>query len=171
MRVTRFLAALALVVLAHALGLRLIPGFSQAVDLFLVLVVLNALNGNSATALLGGLAVGVAQDALTGGLFGLYGCADTIIGYGAARASQRLVIERATGVLPLAAVASVVQQAIVVGLATVMLPDPHLPAPIWLAVRAATSGLLGVIAYSAAGWWRNSSDRRRRRRRDRLQMD
>jgi len=169
-RMMRFLAGLAAVVLAHAVGVRLHPEFPQAVDLFIVLVVLHGLDGRSAPALAGGLAAGMVQDALTGGLFGLYGCADTIIGYGTARASQRLVIDRAGGVLPLAAVAAVVQQVVVVGLATAMLPDPRLPDPLWLIVRAVSSGLLATLLYAGGGWWRRDADRRKRRRRERLQL-
>lgn len=171
MRTGRFVAALVLAVIAHAVGVRLHPGFAQTFDLFVTLAVLKALDGDSATGLLGGLAAGMAHDALTGGLFGLFGLADTIVGYGMARLSQRLVIERALGVFPVAAVAAVVQQALVVGLALLMLPDPRLPDPRWLAVRALTTGLLATLLYASSRWWAGSGGRRRRRRRDKIQLD
>jgi rod shape-determining protein MreD len=170
MRAGRFAIALALAVLVHAVGVRLHPQFGQAVDLFLVLTVLFALAGDSRAALLGGLAAGTAHDALAGGLFGIFGFADTIVGYGVARLSQRLVIERPSGVLPVAAVASVVQQAVAVGLALSLLPDPRLPDPIWLAIRAAVSGVLGMLLFGLGRWWRGGADRRRRRRREKIQL-
>ena len=170
MRAGRFALALALAVLVHAAGVRIHPGFAQAVDLFLVLVVLHALDGDSRAGLLGGLAAGSVHDALAGGLFGLFGFADTIIGYGVARLSQRLVIERPSGVLPVAAVAAVVQQAVAVGLALVLLPDPRLPDPVWLAVRAGTSGVLGTLLFALGRWWRGGADRRRQRKRERIQL-
>jgi len=170
MRAGRFAVGLVLAVVVHAAGVRIHPGFAQAVDLFLVLVVLHALDGDSRAGLLGGLAAGSVHDALAGGLFGLYGFADTIIGYGVARLSQRLVIERPSGVLPVAAVAAVVQQAITVGLAMVLLPDPRLPDPVWLAVRAGTSGVLGTLLFALGRWWRGGADRRRQRKRERIQL-
>jgi rod shape-determining protein MreD len=169
-RAGRFAVALALAALLHAAGVRLHPSFAQAVDLFLVLVVLHALDGDSRAGLLGGLAAGTVHDALAGGLFGLFGFADTIVGYGVARLSQRLVIERPSGVLPVAAVAAVVQQAVAVGLAVVLLPDPRLPDPGWLAVRAATSGVLGTALFALGRWWRGGADRRRQRKRERIQL-
>jgi len=170
MRAGRFALALALAVLAHAAGVHLYPAFGRAVDLFLVLAVLHALDGDSRAGLLGGLAAGTAHDALAGGLFGLFGFADTIVGYGVARLSQRLVIERPSGVLPVAAVAAVVQQAVAVGLAVVLLPEPRLPEPVWLAVRAVTSGVLGTLLFAFGRWWRGGADRRRQRKRERIQL-
>lgn len=170
MRTGRFALGLALAVIVHAAGVRVHPAFAQAVDLFLVLVVLHALDGDSRAGLLGGVAAGLVHDALSGGLFGLFGFADTIVGYGVARLSQRLVIERPSGVLPVAAVAAVVQQAVAVGLAVVLLPDPRLPDPIWLAVRAGTCGVLGTVLFGLGRWWRGGADRRRQRKRERIQL-
>jgi rod shape-determining protein MreD len=167
-RSIRFAAGLALAVLVYAAGVRIAPASVQAVDLFLVVAVLNALDGNAFAGLAGGLAAGLAQDALTGGLFGLYGFADTLIGYATARAAQRLVIERASGVLPVVAVATVVQQAVVVGLAWLLLPDPRFPDPRWLAVRALTCGLLGALIYASGGWWRRRLAEQRLRRMHKL---
>lgn len=170
MRAGRFALALGLAVLVHTAGVHLHPGFAQAVDLFLVLVVLHALDGDSRAGLLGGLAAGTAHDALAGGLFGLFGFADTIVGYGVARLSQRLVIERPTGVFPVAVVAAVVQQTVAVGLAMVLLPEPRLPEPVWLAARAATSGVLGTLFFALGRWWRGGADRRRQRKREKIQL-
>lgn len=170
MRAGRFALALAAAVVAHSVGVRWIPAFGQAVDLFLVLAALNALGGDSRAGLLGGLAAGLVHDTVTGGLFGIFGFADTIVGYGVARLSQRLVIERPSGVLPVAAVAAVVQQAVVVGLALVLLPEPHLPEPPWLVLRAVTCGALGTLLFALGRWWRGGADRRRRRKRERIQL-
>ncbi len=170
MRAGRFALALGLAILVHAIGVRLHPAFGQAIDLFLVLAVLNALDGDSRAGLLGGLAAGTAHDALAGGLFGLFGFADTLVGYGVARLSQRLVIERPSGVLPVAAVAAVVQQAVAVGLALALLPEPRLPDPLWLAIRAAVVGVLGMLFFAFGRWWRGGADRRRRRRQERIQL-
>jgi len=54
------------------------PNFARAVDIFLVVAALYGLRGNSLSGLLVGLVVGLLQDTLTSGLFGLFGFADTI---------------------------------------------------------------------------------------------
>lgn len=170
MRALKFFGALALAVLIHFIGVKVSPTFARAVDVFLVVVVLHALEGNSLSALLVGLLVGLFHDTLTNGPFGLFGFADTIVGYGTARLAQRLVIQRATGVLAVVAFASALQQAIVVGLASLLLPEPALPEAWWVAVQAGTCGVIGMAAYVASSRWRRSSEARRRGRMSRLRL-
>jgi rod shape-determining protein MreD len=167
----RFFAAVALAVLVHFVGMSVSPTFGRVVDVFLVVVALHGLRGNSLTALLVGLLVGLLHDTLTGGPFGLFGFADTIVGYVTARLAQRLVIQRATGVLAVVAFASALQQAIVVGLAFLLLPAPELPSPLWVAVQAGACGVLGLVVYIASGHWRRTSDARRRGRMSRLRLE
>jgi rod shape-determining protein MreD len=166
----RFFAAVAAAVLFHLLGVRLIPNFTMFLDVFVVVVVLYGLEGESLPALFAGLFIGLVHDSLTGGPFGLFGFADTIIGYGAARLAQRLVIQRATGVLALVSFAAVAQQAIFVGLAFLLLPAPEVPNPVWVAIRAGACGLLGMSIYIASAHWRKASEARRRGRASRLRL-
>jgi rod shape-determining protein MreD len=167
----KLLAAIALAALVHFVGMSISPLFGRVVDVFLVVVTLHGLNGSSLSALLVGLLVGLLQDSLTSGPFGLFGFADTIIGYVTARLAQRLVIQRATGVLGVVSFASVLQQALVTGLAVLLLPAPELPNPIWAAVRAGACGLLGMAVYVATSRWRRSSEARRRGRMSRLRLN
>jgi cell shape-determining protein MreD len=170
--VLRFFAALAVAVLFHLLGVRLVSEFSLVFDVFVVLVVLYGLQTSSFTALFIGMLVGLTHDSLAGGgNFGLFGFADTIIGYGAARLAQRLVIQRATGVLALVSFATVAQQAIVIGLMFLMLPSPELPNPAWVAIKAGACGLLGMFIYVASAHWRRASEARRRGRMSRLRLN
>ncbi|HKI01826.1 MAG TPA: rod shape-determining protein MreD [Thermoanaerobaculia bacterium] len=171
MNVLKLLAAIALAALVHFVGMSISPFFGRVVDVFLVLVALHGLNGNSLSALLVGLLVGLLQDSLTSGPFGLFGFADTIIGYVTARLAQRLVIQRATGALAVVSFASVLQQALVTGMAFLLLPAPELPNPIWAAVRAGACGLLGMAVYVATSRWRRSSEARRRGRMSRLRLN
>lgn len=170
MSALRFFAAVAAAVLFHLLGVRLIPNFTMFLDVFLVVVVLYGLEGESLPALFAGLFIGLVHDSLTGGPFGLFGFADTIIGYGAARLAQRLVIQRATGVLALVSFAAVAQQAIFVGLAFLLLPAPEVPNPVWVAIRAGACGLLGMSIYIASARWRRAAEARRRGRASRLRL-
>ena len=166
----KLLAAIALAALVHFVGMSLWPGFGRTVDVFLVVVVLHGLGGNSFSALVVGLIAGLLQDTLTSGPFGLFGFADTIVGYVTARLAQRLVIQRPTGVLAVVGFASALQQAVVVVLTLVLLPSPELPSPLWVAVRAGATGVLGLAVYVAMGNWRRSSEARRRGRMNRLRM-
>jgi rod shape-determining protein MreD len=170
-RSLKLLAAVVLAALIHFVGVRLWPDFARATDVFLVVVALYGLEGSSLSALLAGMLVGLLQDTLTSGPFGLFGFADTIIGYATARLAQRLVIQRPTGVLALVGFASALQQAIVLGLAFVLLPSPETPSPLWTAIRAASCGLLGMAVYVAGGSWRRSAEARRRGRMSKLRLD
>src|SRR5215217_4430773 len=164
----KLLAGLAAAVLLHLGLMQLWPELARPLDVFLVVVVLYGLGGNSLASLFAGMAVGLVHDTLTNNPFGLFGFADTIVGYSAARLAQRLVIQRATGVLAVVSFAAVLQQALVTGLAFLLLPAPELPNPIWAAVRAGACGLLGMAVYIATSRWRRSSEARRRGRMSRL---
>ena len=170
MRPLRFLGALALTVLLHALLVGLGARSLQVVDVFLVLIVLNALSGSSLAGMLGGTAAGLAEDVLSGVVFGLHGFAGTIIGYAASRISHRLVLRRAAGVLLLVAAAVLVQAALLLGLSALVLPELLLPDPVWLLIRAAVSGVLGALLYVSVVSWRQGADVRRLRRTRRLKL-
>jgi rod shape-determining protein MreD len=164
-------AAVALAILAHFVGMALLPGAARLVDFLLVVVVLYALTGRSLSALLLGLAVGLFYDSLATGPFGLFGFADTIVGYAAARIAQRLVIQRPTGVLAVVGFASALQQAIVAVLTYLLLPVAAASEPLWVVLaRCAATGLVGMIVYVALIQGRRAVDARRRGRLGRLRM-
>lgn len=167
----KLLAGIALAALVHFVGMSLYPRFGEAVDVFLVVVALHGLRGNSLSGLWVGLLVGLLHDTLTSGPFGLLGFADTIAGYVTARLAQRLVIQRATGVLAVVSFVSVLQQAVVTGLAFLLLPNPELPNPLWAVIRAGACGLVGMAAYIVGSHWRRGADARRRGRMSRLRLD
>lgn len=156
--------------LVHLVGARLFPDFPQVLDVLLVVVALHALSGNSLAALLVGLFIGLLQDTLTGSLYGLHGFAGTLVGYCTARLAQRLVIQRATGILIVVSFALVLQQALVALLAFILLPDPPLPDPLWVAIKAGASGVLGMLVYVVAGEWSRAAESRRRGRMNRLRL-
>ncbi len=167
----RLVLGLVAALLVHLVGVHLFPDFPRVMDVFLVFVALRALSGNSLAGLLLGLAAGLIHDNLTGGFYGLYGFADTIVGYGVARLAQRLVIQRATGVFGVVGLASVLQQAVLVGLAFLLLPDPVLPSLWWAGAKAAVCGLVGMVVYAAAGSLADNYETRRRSRMSRLRLE
>ncbi|MBV8199509.1 MAG: hypothetical protein JOZ15_02690 [Acidobacteria bacterium] len=174
MRAAKLLAGLAVAVLVHLAGTRLLPSFPQRVDVFLVVVALSALEGSSLPALLFGLLAGLVQDTLTSGPFGLFGFADTAVAYGMARLAQRLVIQRATGVFAVVSFASLLQQVILAALAFLLLPNPSLPDPLGMLgqalAKAVACGVLGMLVYGLAGRFHLAVEARRRGRMGRLRL-
>jgi rod shape-determining protein MreD len=175
MRAIKLAAALIVAALVHLAGTRLLPAWPQRVDVFLVVVALFALEGESLAALVFGLLAGLMQDTLTNGPFGLFGFADTAVAYGVARLAQRLVFQRATGVFAVVSFASLSQQAMVVVLAFLLLPNPSLSDPLAMlglaAVRAAICGAIGMLIYVATGRFRVAVESRRRGRQGKLRLD
>lgn len=171
MTIVRYVAALLVAILVHAAGVWAAAEFALAVDLFLVLTVLYGLRGSSLGGLFGGLGAGLVQDVLTAGPFGLHGLANTIVGYGVARLTQRLVVERPSGVLLVAAAASLVQQAILASLVLLLLPQRELPEPMWLGIRAVGCGVVATVVYLATQRWRRGAETRRLARGKPLRLD
>ena len=169
--VSRFLLALAVAVVVHAGGIEVWPAFSRAVDVFLVLALFGALGGNLLAGLFGGMVAGLVMDALTGPrLYGLHGLANTVVGYGTAWASQRLVIQRASGVMLIFALAAAVQQALLLGLLIALLPSPEVPTSPWLLAKVGSTSLLGWAFFLGRGELRRRSERWRRSRTGKLRF-
>ena len=171
MHALKFFAGLIAAVLLHLALMKLWPDLARVVDVFLVVAVLNGLGGNSLAGLFAGLLVGLVHDSLNHSTsFGLFGFADTIVGYSTARLAQRLVIQRPTGVLAVVSFAAALQDAIVVALTVMLLPGQELPTPVAVAVRAGLCGVLGMFLYIAGKRWRLGADARRRSRMSRLRL-
>lgn len=164
MRALRLAIALAVAAAIQFAGMELFPWFSQAVDLFLVILVFHAMDGNSLAGMLGGCASGLLTDALTGSPFGLFSLADTLVGYGTAVTAQRLVIQRASSSLLVFSLSTAVQQVLVLGISLLLLPDPEVPEIGWVAIRVATSGVLGLVLYLSSTRLRGRLDEWRRTR-------
>ena len=147
MRALRFGLALLAVSVLHFVGMQIFPWFFAAVDLFLVVLVFNAMDGDTLAGMLGGAAAGLLTDALTGGPFGLIGIADTIVGYSTAAAGQRLVIQRASSSLLVFCLAAAAQQALILGIAVLIVPNPEAPDLRWVLIKVASTGVLGLILY------------------------
>ncbi len=147
MRVVKFVVGLVLAATVHLLGVRLFDGFSSAIDVFLVVALFNALGGSPLAGLLGGLVTGWCADVMTGGLYGIYGFCNTLVGYGAAVAGQRLVIEKTSGVFLLFSLGAAVQQLLLMAISRLFRPGAAPPQLVWLAVMLATAGLVGAVGF------------------------
>lgn len=158
MRVVKFLVGLLVAVVVHVLGVRLFDNFSSVIDVFLVVALFNALGGSPLAGLLGGLAAGWCADVMTGGLYGAYGFCNTLVGYGAAVAAQRLVIEKTSGVFLLFSLGAAVQQLLLVALLRLLRPGSAMPELIWLVLMVVAVGVTGAAGFlfqSRAVRWRS----------------
>lgn len=151
MRALRFFLAMGIAAALQFVGMQLFPWFTLAVDFFLVIAVFNSMDGSTLAGMLGGCFAGLLTDALTGGPFGLFGFANTVVGYGTAMAALRLVIQRASSSLLVFCLAAAAQQAVILTLALLLLPTPEAPDVRWIAVKVVTTGLLGLGLYLGRG--------------------
>jgi rod shape-determining protein MreD len=133
----------------HFVGVRTVPGFTALVDPFLVALVFQALGASPLGGLLYGVIVGATQDAVSGGLYGLFGCADTVVGYVTALVAQRVVIQRWPGVMLAFVAGAAVQQLVLVAVALLVLGDPELPGLASVALKPLTSAGLGLGLFIA----------------------
>ena len=170
MRALRFGVALMAAALLQFAGMQFFPWFTLAVDFFLVIAVFNAMDGAVVAGMLGGCVAGLLMDAVTGGPFGLYGFANTVVGYGTATAALRLVIQRASSSLLVFCLAAAAQQAIILALALLLLPNPEAPDLRWVAVKVASTGLLGLGLYLGRGRFARRVDDWRRTRTARIRF-
>jgi len=171
MRILRFAAGLVIATFVEVLGLRFFAPFCQVVDPFLILVVYTSLEAPPAWSMLGGSAAGLSQDALTGGLYGLHGFADTLVAWIAARLKQHVVIQRPRQVGLLFALAAGLQQALLAVLQFLTVPGSELPGPGTTAAKIAAAGLLGAGLFVATGRLRGGIGEWRRRRSRRLKIE
>jgi rod shape-determining protein MreD len=161
----RFLVALLAVVAIHTLGSHLMEPFPRAFNVFLVLIILNAIPGHSMKGLSGGLAAGLVKDALSGGPYGLYGFADIIIGYATARAAQRVEVSGAFVVAVVATAASVLEEFVLASLTALLFPGSGAPAIQWTLLRIVTTAILAGSLFALRRHGRQAWERRRRRER------
>jgi rod shape-determining protein MreD len=166
-----FAAALVAALLLHLLATTLVAEWSLAVDLLLLVVVFNALDGNTLAGMLGGVVAGWVTDSLVGPAFGLFGLVDTIIGYGAAFSVQRIVIQRPAGAALFFAAAAACQQGLVLGLNLLLLSAPEIPAYHWLLVKAGTAGLLGGLLFYSKQRLASRYDLWRHTRKTRIRLE
>ncbi|HEX9736523.1 MAG TPA: rod shape-determining protein MreD [Thermoanaerobaculia bacterium] len=171
MRLGRFVAALAAAAAVQSLGLSLHGGFFVAIDLFLVVAVYFSLDDPPVASMLRGTATGLVQDALTGGLFGLHGFADTLVAWAASRLRQRVVIQQPPQVGLLFALAAALQHTLLVALQYFMLPGSLLPGLGVMALRMVATGVAGALIYVVAGHIRRRLKAWRERRRRKLALE
>lgn len=170
MKLVRFLVGLVLAALVQAVGLRVSPHFSLALDPFLILAVYHALDSTPAWSTVGGSVAGLAHDALSGGLYGLNGFANTLVAHVSARLRQRLVVQQPQQVALLFVLAAALQLTVLTVLQLSLVSSAELPGLGTMAARMAFSGVVGASLFVLAGKSRQWRGQWRARRRGRLKI-
>ncbi|MEM8930835.1 MAG: rod shape-determining protein MreD [Acidobacteriota bacterium] len=171
MSALRFVLGLTCAVVLHAAGLAIDPRFATLVDPFLVVVVIQALRHPPIGSAFAGSAVGLTQDALSGGLFGLHGFAATAVAWLATITRQRFVIQQPAQVGMLCLVAAAFQQIVLAVLRFALVPGSEPPDVLEGVTKMATSAVLGALFVAATDRGSAWLGHRREARSRRLRLD
>ena len=162
--IARFVSVLAAVALVELLLGGFLPATANLVDLFVLLVVLNSLGGNSMRGLAGGLAVGLVQDMFSSSVYGLHSLACCVVGYGAARLSQRILTSQRVVALLLIATGVLVHQVIVIGLLALLEIAQFDPGVVAVLVRVLLTTAVGLVVLWVSALVRGWMEKRTKQR-------
>lgn len=167
----RFLIGLAFAAVVFVVGLRFDGRFSTLVDPFLILAVYHSLRHDPLGSAVGGSAAGLVEDALTGGLYGLHGFANTAVAYSVSWIRQRFVIQEPGQVGILCFLAAAFQGLLLSLLQASMVAGGDLPDPFDTLLRMITTGFLGALVFVAAERFFAWEQQYREKRSRRLRLD
>ncbi len=157
----RFLLAVAMAAGLHVLGLQAsIPPPPNIFDPFLIVGLYGSLRHGPALSALAGTVLGLAHDALSGGLYGLHGFATTLAAFITSRLQIRMMIHQLSQVALLLLLASAFHQALLGTLQFLMVPGAELPGVIATLIKMATTCACGTAVYALverlAAWRRRA---------------
>ena len=158
-------AALAAILIAIAvqttLGGYIFRGSSPAIDLVLIVVVYVAIKSGPVTGLLAGTVAGLIQDALSGGILGIYGLAKTLIGFLAGLLGTQFIVTAPLPRFLILIVATALHAAIFIGLNTLLNLQQVHAAYGSIAGQSFGNALVGLVAFQMIEWFPGFVDRRR----------
>jgi rod shape-determining protein MreD len=139
------LVALVAALLAHLLLVALAPPVARFVDPFLLAIAFIAMSGRVGWASVSGSLLGLAHDALSGGLYGLHGFAGTAVAFVMARTARLVDLHKSYYIALFFACAVLVQQLVLQALMLLLEPRPELLSLADLAIRAGVAAPLGAL--------------------------
>ncbi|MEO1365955.1 MAG: rod shape-determining protein MreD [Acidobacteriota bacterium] len=167
----RFLFGVLAAIFLWALSLKIHPGSARVFDPFLIVVLHHSLRSPPLSSAGAGTCVGLVHDALTGGLYGLHGFANTLTGYLAGLVRQHFVIQQPTQVALFCLVGGAAQVGILGLLQFMLVRNADLPSAADAVIKTALTGGLGMVVYLLAGRFFSWDRGRRERRRNKLGLD
>jgi rod shape-determining protein MreD len=163
-RALRLLAALVAALLVHLFLVALLPPVARVLDPFLLVIVYTAMSGRVGWSASAGALVGLAHDALSGGLYGLHGFAGTAVAFVMARTARLVDLQKGYYVALFFASSVIVQQLVLQGL-LLLLRRPELLSLPDLALEAGLAAPLGALLVAGVERAAESLGSWRRRRR------
>ena len=162
------LIAIALALALQTTLARFLVGGTAALDLVLVVVVYVALTSGPVTGMLAGSLAGIVQDAMSSGVIGVGGLANSIVGFLAGVIGQQFIVTAALPRLLIFLSATVVHAAVFMGF-YMLLGLRSFSSP-WAAVTSQALGnaAVGLIAFAIVESLPGAVERRRMGRRTKL---
>jgi rod shape-determining protein MreD len=162
------LIAIALALALQTTLARFLVGGTAALDLVLVVVVYVALTSGPVTGMLAGSLAGIVQDAMSSGVIGVGGLANSIVGFLAGVIGQQFIVTAALPRLLIFLAATVVHAAVFMGF-YMLLGLRSFSSP-WAAVTSQALGnaAVGLIAFAIVESLPGAVERRRMGRRTKL---
>lgn len=145
MRALKLLVAVVAALVAQLVLVALLPPVARFVDPFVLAIACIAMTGRVGWASSSGAVLGLAQDALSGGLYGLHGFAGTAVAFVMARTARMVDLHKSYYIALFFACAVVIQQLVLQGLLLVLDPRPELLSVGDLALRAGIAAPLGAL--------------------------
>ncbi|MEM1177896.1 MAG: rod shape-determining protein MreD [Acidobacteriota bacterium] len=167
MPVLRFLFGVLVAIFCWAFALKIHPGAAKIFDPFLIVVLYHSLRSPALGSAGAGTVIGLVHDALTGGLYGLHGFANTLTGYLAGVVRQHFVIQQPAQITLFCLLGGAAQVVILGLLQFLLVSDAELPRAADALGKAALTGGLGTLVYLLStrffSWERGWRERRRSR--------
>ncbi len=134
-------------------------------DLVLVGVLYCAIYWGAGAGILAGSVGGLAQDAFSGGILGMHGLTETIVGFAAGVVGAQFILTKAGPRMALVAGATIVHRAMLLAISGVI--DQAWPGVPWTAILAETAinAFCGVLAFQLTESLPGTLQRRRLNRR------
>ena len=161
MKIAGILLAIALAQALQTTIARYVTGGPVAVDFVLVVVVYVALTSGSVAGLLTGTVAGLIQDSLSTGLIGVGGLAKSIVGFVAGIIGTQFIVAQPLPRFLVFFVATIVHQAITIGLGVVLGQRPFGTPYAAVAGEALGNAVVGVAAFQLAELLPGAVERRR----------
>jgi rod shape-determining protein MreD len=155
------LLAIALALALQTTIKRFVAGGNVPVDLVLVVVVYVALASGSVAGMLTGTVAGLIQDSLGTGLIGIGGLANTIVGFVSGIVGTQFIVAQPLPRFLVFFVATVAQQAIILGLGVVLGQQSFGTPYAAVAGEALSNAIVGVAAFQLAELLPGAVERRR----------
>ncbi|HUQ88024.1 MAG TPA: rod shape-determining protein MreD [Vicinamibacterales bacterium] len=136
-------------------------GSSAAIDLVLIVVVYVSIKSGPVTGLVAGTVAGLIQDALSGGILGIYGLGKTLVGFLSGLLGTQFIVTAPLPRFLLVVVATILHAAVFIGLNR-MLNLQQVSADYGSILgQAFGNALVGVVAFQMIEWFPGFVDRRR----------